>query len=60
MSWTDFLNHLRRYEQNAAVIFDSEEPIGRPTDLVMPRRRWFKRRKRTGAPANSRVETKHS
>ncbi len=60
MSWTDFLNHLRRYEQNAAVIFDAGEPIGRPTDLVMPRRRWFKRREQRNAPANSKTAPKHS
>lgn len=47
MSWTDFLTNLKRYDQNAAVIFDEEEPIGRPTDLVMPRKRWFRRRRQS-------------
>ena len=60
MSWSDFLDKVRRYEQNAAVIFDEEEPIGRPTDVVMPRRRWFKRRERKELPANSRAPSKHS
>ncbi|MEO7168585.1 MAG: hypothetical protein ABI787_00630 [Spartobacteria bacterium] len=44
MSWTEFLANLKRSDQNAAVIFDQDEPIGRPTDLVMPRKRWFGRR----------------
>ena len=60
MSWSDFLDKVRRYEQNAAVIFDEEEPIGRPTDVVMPRRRWFKRRERKDLPANLRAPSKHS
>jgi hypothetical protein len=46
MSFSDFFANLRRYNENAAVIFDHAEPIGRATDLVMPRRRWFDRRDR--------------
>ena len=30
---------------DAETIFDRDEPVGRPTDLVMPRRRWFRRNK---------------
>ena len=41
MSFSDFFAFVRRYNQNATVIFDREEPIGHATDLVMPRRRWF-------------------
>jgi hypothetical protein len=37
-----FLARIRRYQKNAEIIFDAEEPIGIPTDLVMPRRRWFR------------------
>ncbi len=44
MSFADFFSNLRRYDENAAVIFDRDEPVGRATDLVMPRRRWFRRR----------------
>ncbi len=43
MNLTDFFAKLKRYDENANVIFDDEEPIGRATDLVMPRRRWFRR-----------------
>ena len=37
MSLTEFFAKLKRYDQNATVIFDDAEPIGRATDLVMPR-----------------------
>ena len=40
-----FLARIKRYQKNAEIIFDAEEPIGIPTDLVMPRRRWFRRNK---------------
>ena len=40
-----FLARIERYQKNAEIIFDAEEPIGVPTDLVMPRRRWFGRTK---------------
>jgi hypothetical protein len=33
--------------RDAEAIFDRDEPVGRPTDLVMPRRRWFGRRTET-------------
>ena len=45
MSFSKLLAIVRRYDQNATVIFDREEPVGRATDLVMPDRRWFGRRK---------------
>ncbi|HSU86962.1 MAG TPA: hypothetical protein VLI42_09545 [Chthoniobacterales bacterium] len=37
---------MKRYDQNASVIFDRDEPIGRATDLILPDRRWFNRRAR--------------
>jgi hypothetical protein len=37
------LARIKRYQKNAEIIFDAEEPIGVPTDLVMPRRQWFGR-----------------
>jgi len=55
MSLTEFLAKLKRYDENAKVIFDDEEPIGRATDLVMPRKRWFR-----GPALRSRGETKGS
>jgi hypothetical protein len=36
---------IKRYQKNVEIIFDDEEPIGTPTDLVMPRRHWFRRNK---------------
>jgi hypothetical protein len=65
MSLSEFFAKLKRYDQNANVIFDDEEPIGRATDLVMPRKRWFKRpvshRRREGKispPVHSAVVAK--
>ena len=45
MTITGLIARMKRYEKNAEMIFDAEEPIGRPTDLVMPRRRWFRKKK---------------
>ncbi len=41
LSWRE---KMMRFNKNAEVIFDAEEPVGKPTDLVMPDRRWFGRR----------------
>lgn len=62
MSFSDFFANLRRYNENAAVIFDHAEPIGRATDLVMPRRRWFDRRDRRKIlrPLESAAQTERS
>ncbi|MBA3831920.1 MAG: hypothetical protein H0X34_08505 [Chthoniobacterales bacterium] len=54
MIFSDFISNLRRRDANAAVIFDQEEPVGRATDLVMPRRHFFRRRRETGKAAASR------
>jgi hypothetical protein len=43
VSIADLIQRMKRYEKNAEMIFDAEEPIGLPTDLVMPRRRWFRK-----------------
>ena len=60
MNWTEFLAYLRRQDQNAAVIFDRTEPIGQPTDLVMPYRRWFGRKRSKISLSQSRVGVTHS
>ncbi len=52
MNVADLINRMKRYEKNAEMIFDAEEPIGTPTDLVMPRRRWFRK------PAPDSLEAK--
>jgi hypothetical protein len=54
MSFADLLHQLKRYDQNAAVIFDAEEPIGKLTDMVLPRRRWFPRARSKALPRSSR------
>ncbi len=43
MSVADLIAKMKKFEKNVEMIFDEEEPIGSPTDLVMPRRRWFRR-----------------
>lgn len=48
MSFANLIATMKRADKNAEVIFDRDEPIGMPTDLVMPRRRWFRRK--TAAP----------
>jgi hypothetical protein len=45
MSLSDFFANVKRYNENATLIFDQAEPIGRAADLVVPRRRWFLRRR---------------
>ena len=62
MSFSDFFANLRRYNENAVVIFDRAEPIGRATDLVMPRRRWFGRRdqRKILRPLESVAQTERS
>ena len=44
MSLADLLLRMKAYQKNANVIFDREEPIGAATDLVLPRRRWFRKK----------------
>lgn len=50
MNFSKFFADVKRYNENAAVIFDHAEPVGQPTDLVMPRRRWFRRAQRKALP----------
>ena len=52
MSFFQFFANMKRYNENAAVIFDHAEPIGRATDLVLPRRRWFRRERRKNFAAS--------
>ena len=52
MSLSEFFAKVKRYNENAAVIFDRAEPIGQATDLVMPRRRWFRRERSKNPPAS--------
>ena len=43
----DLLARVKLAPRDGEVIFDRDEPVGRPTDVVMPRRRWFRRSKET-------------
>ncbi len=51
MNLAELLIRMRRYDRNAEVIFDAQEPVGRATDLVMPRRGWWRRGKYLSAKA---------
>jgi hypothetical protein len=51
MSFSDLITKMKQFDKNAEVIFDREEPIGMTTDLVMPRRRGFRRAK-SGSATN--------
>ena len=53
MKLSELIAKMKRYNKNAQIIFDSEEPIGRPTDLVLPSRRRFFRRVRTNKHLSS-------
>ena len=58
MTLTDFFSKVTLSPKDAEVIFDRDEPVGQPTDLVMPRpRRWFRRKnaadKRAQQPARN-------
>ena len=55
MKGSDLLAWIKRYDKKAEMIFDAEEPIGVPTDLVMPRRRWFRRRPPTPGSLEAKV-----
>jgi hypothetical protein len=59
MTFSDFIARIRRFDKNAEMIFDEEEPVGFATDLVMPRRRWFRRNEAPFPPAAG-IEAKKS
>jgi hypothetical protein len=40
---------LKLAPRDAEVIFDRAEPVGRPTDMVLPARRWFGRKDKPGS-----------
>jgi len=37
---------MKLSQKDAEVIFDPDEPVGAATDLVMPRRRWLRRKQK--------------
>jgi hypothetical protein len=45
MTLAEFFAKMKLNQNDAAVIFDRDEPVGRPTDVVMPRRYWFRRKR---------------
>ena len=53
MTLADIFSKMTLSQKDAEVIFDPDEPVGKPTDVVMPRRRWF-RRKNSGDKSTTR------
>lgn len=49
MSFASFISKLRLSPRDAEVIFDRTEPVGEPSDLVLPSRRWFRRQANVNA-----------
>ena len=47
MTLAQFFSKMKLNQRDAEVIFDRDEPVGRPTDVVMTRRQWFKRKRDT-------------
>lgn len=43
MNVGQLIARMKAFDKNAEMIFDDEEPIGTPTDLVMPRGRTWNR-----------------
>lgn len=58
MTLTNFFSKMTLSRKDAEVIFDRDEPVGQPTDLVMPPpRRWFRRK---SAADNRAMQTARS
>lgn len=49
MSVASFLSRMKLSPRDAEVIFDRAEPVGEPSDLVLPSRRWFRRQANVNA-----------
>jgi hypothetical protein len=41
MTRASLFSLFKTSQKDAETIFDADEPVGRPTDMVMPRKRWF-------------------
>ena len=60
MSFSDLFAKMKLSQKDAEIIFDRDEPVGTPTDIVMPRRRWFRRKHRDGKGLMTRSSQSHS
>jgi hypothetical protein len=52
-----FFSKMMLSPKEAELIFDRDEPVGRPTDMVMPRPRWFRRKNVDARPAQRVAKT---
>ena len=57
MTLAEFFSKMTLSPKDAEVIFDRDEPVGQPTDLVMPRRRWLRRKKATHTAVTQLAQT---
>ena len=60
MTLAQFFSKMKLNQKDAEVIFDRDEPVGRPTDVVMPRRSWFKRKRGNDAARQSSATKSHN
>ena len=60
MRLAGLLAKLKLSQKDAEVIFDRDEPVGAATDLVMPRRRWLRRKQKESDKFHERRETARS
>ena len=59
MTLSEFFSKMKLNRKDAEVIFDRDEPVGRPTDVVMPPRHWFKPKRGNKATSNSPRSNSH-
>lgn len=57
MTLAEFFSKMTLSPKDAEVIFDRDEPVGQPTDLVMPRRRWLRRKTPTDNAVQQAAQT---
>lgn len=53
MTLAQFFSKMKLNPKDAEVIFDRDEPVGQRTDVVMPRRYWFRRNRANKAASRA-------
>jgi hypothetical protein len=57
MTLANFFAKMKLSQKDAEVIFDRNEPVGKSTDLVMPWRPLFRRRRTAGESEKRSAQT---
>ena len=60
MRFADLFARLKLSQKDAEVIFDRDEPVGAPTDLVMPHCHWLRRKNRKPNESAKRAPQRHA